>query len=142
MSAVKSKANISAETMVLERRPILNAMFAPGSIAVIGASETRGSVGRALMENFRSCGGRVFPLNPNHTTILGQKAFPKIGEVPEDVDLAVIATPAATVPRIVGECAGAGVKGAVIISAGFKECEPAHAELVDKRLRKGSGNIR
>jgi len=141
MSAVKSKANISAETIVSERPPILNAMFAPGSIAVIGASETRGSVGRALMENLRSFGGRVFPLNPNHARILGQKAFPKIGEVPEDVDLAVIATPAATVPGIVGECAAAGVKGAVIISAGFKEFGPAGAEL-EKEILARRGTMR
>ena len=74
--------------------------------------------------------------------VLEEKTFSTITDVPEDVDFGVIATPAATVPRIVGECAAAEVKGAVIISAGFKECEPAHAELVDKRLRKGSGDIR
>ena len=74
-------------------------------------------------------------MNPNHATVLGQKAFPKIGDVPEDVDLAVIATPAATVPGIVGECAAAGVKGAVIISAGFKECGPAGAELENRFSR-------
>lgn len=126
---------------MFDRRPILEAMFAPKSVAVIGASETPGSVGRALMENLQSFRGRVFPLNPNHTTILGQKAFPKIGEVPEDVDLAVIATPAATVPGIVGECAAAGVKGAVIISAGFKECGPAGAEL-EKQILARRGTIR
>lgn len=116
-------------------------MFAPKSLAVIGASERIGSVGRALMENLQSFGGRVFPVNPNHSTILGQKAFPKIRDVSEDVDLAVIATPAATVPEIVGECAAAGVKGAVIISAGFKECGPAGAEL-EKQILARRGKIR
>ena len=82
MNAVKTKGRPSAEAVVSERRPILEAMFAPKSVAVIGASESPGSVGRALIENLRSFGGRVFPLNPKHTTILGQKAFPKIGEVP------------------------------------------------------------
>jgi len=56
-------------------------------------------------------------VNSNHATILGQKAFSKIGDLPESVDLAVIATPAATVPEIVAECAAVGVKGAVIIEA-------------------------
>ena len=97
-------------------------MFAPKSVALIGASEKPGSVGRALLENLQSFRGRVFPINPSHATLLGQKTFPTIQDVPEDVDLAVIATPAATVPGIVAECAAAGVKGAVIISAGFKEC--------------------
>ena len=101
-----------------------------------------GGVRRALLENLRSFQGQFFPVNPNHAMVLEEKAFSTITDVPEDVDLAVIATPAATVPGIVGECAAAEVKGAVIISAGFKECEPAHSELVDKRLRKGSGNIR
>lgn len=137
-----ARADQKASANRPDRRPILEATFAPRSIALIGASETSGSVGRALMENLQSFRGRVFPLNPNHTTILGQKAFPKIGEIPEDVDLAVIATPAATVPGIVGECAAAGVKGAVIISAGFKECGPAGAELENEILaRRGTMRI-
>lgn len=112
-------------------------MLAPKSVAVIGASEKWGSIGRALMENLRSFNGRVFAVTPNHSTVLGQDAFPKISSVPEDVDLAVIATPAATVPEIIGECATAGVKGAVIISAGFKEVGPAGAELEKQILARG-----
>jgi acetyltransferase len=80
-------------------------------------------------------------VNPNHSTILGQKAFPKIREVREDVDLAVIATPAATVPQIVAQCAVAGVKGAVIVSAGFKEIGPARAEL-EKEIFARRGQMR
>jgi acetyltransferase len=124
-----------------ERRPILGAMFAPKSVAVIGASEKPGSVGRALTENLQSFSGRVFPVNPNHPTILGQQTFSTINAVHEPVDLAVIATPAATVPEIVGECAAAGVKGAVIISAGFKECGPAGAEL-EKQILARRGHMR
>ena len=75
------------------------------------------------------------------STILGQKAFSQISDVPADVDLAVIATPAATVPEIVGECAAANVKGAVIISAGFKECGPAGAEL-EKQILAQRGRMR
>jgi acetyltransferase len=142
MKAVKTKRKTSAEAIVSDGRPTLEAMFAPRSVAVIGASETHGSVGQVLMKNLRSFNGHVFLINPKHSTILGQKAFPKIREVGEDVDLAVIATPAATVPGIVGECAAAGVKGAVIISAGFKECGPAGAELEQQILaRRGKMRI-
>ena len=111
-------------------------MFSPKSVAVIGASEKPGSVGRALLENLQSFSGRVFPINPGHARLLGQKAFPTIKDAPQQVDLAVIATPAATVPGIVAECAAAGVKGAVIISAGFKECGPAGAELEEQILKR------
>jgi acetyltransferase len=128
--------------MVSERRPILRTMLAPKSIAVIGASEKPGSVGRALLENLRPFHGRVFPVNPNHATVLKEKTFPTIKDVPEDVDFAVIATPAASVPGIVGECAAAGVKGVVIISAGFKECGPAGADLEEQILaRRGKMRI-
>jgi acetyltransferase len=116
-------------------------MFAPKSIALIGASEKVGSVGRALLENLQSFRGHVFPINPNHATLLGQKTFPKIANTPEKVDMAVIATPAATVPGIVADCADAGVKGAVIISAGFKESGPAGAEL-EKQILERRGNMR
>ncbi len=93
------------------------------------------------MENLQSFGGRVFPVNPQHSTILGKKAFQTIRKVPEAIDLAVIATPAATVPGIVHECASFGVKGAVIISAGFKECGPAGAEL-EKEILAQRGRMR
>jgi acetyltransferase len=104
-------------------------ILAPRSVAVIGATEQEHSVGRAILENLRDFGGRVFPVNPRRKKILGHEAFPAIGAVPEPVDLAVVITPAATVPAIIGECAAAGVKGAIIISAGFKETGPAGAEL-------------
>ena len=116
-------------------------MLAPKSIALIGASEKPGSVGHALLENLQSFRGRVFPINPNHARLLGQKAFPTIRDTPQEVDLAVIATPAATVPGIVAECAAADVKGAVIISAGFKECGPAGAEL-EEQILKCRGKMR
>jgi acetyltransferase len=117
-------------------------MLAPKSVALIGASEKPGSVGLALLENLESFHGHVFPINPNHSTLLGHKAFSTIRDVPEDIDLAVIATPAATVPGIVAECSAAGVKGAVIISAGFKESGPAGAELERQTLeRRGKMRI-
>lgn len=116
-------------------------MFAPKSVALIGATESLGSVGRALMENLRAFSGAVYLVNPKRSTVLGQKAFSKIGDVPGDVDLAVIATPAATVPSIVGECAAASVKGAVIISAGFKECGPEGTDL-ERQIFAQRGRMR
>ena len=140
---MKARARLKncAEAVVSEHRPMLSAMLAPESIAVIGASEKPGSVGRALTENIQSFNGRVFLVNPSHSTILGQKAFSKVSDVPEPVDLTVIATPAATVPGIVAECAAAGVKGAIIISAGFKECGMAGAEL-EKQVLERRGKMR
>ncbi|AHJ29136.1 Acetyl-CoA synthetase (ADP-forming) alpha and beta chains, putative [Nodularia spumigena CCY9414] len=101
----------------------LDAIFAPKSVAVIGASERANSVGRTLLWNLISnpFGGTVFPVNPQRHSTLGIKAYPTIFDVPEAVDLAVIATPAPTVPSIITQCVDAGVKSAIILSAGFKE---------------------
>lgn len=95
--------------------------FHPHSIALIGASEKETSVGRALLQNLITFPGKVFPVNPKHPLIFGRKCFPSIAAVPDKVDLAIIATPAETVPGIVAECAKAQVPAAIIISAGFKE---------------------
>ncbi len=109
----------------------LDVFFAPESVAVIGATEAAGSVGRTLLWNLISSpfGGTVYPVNPKRSHVLGIKAYPAIGALPETVDLAVIITPAVTVPRIVGECVDAGVKGIVVISAGFKECGAAGVQM-------------
>ena len=120
-----------AHDILRQRRHPLDVYFAPQSVAVIGASETPESVGRTLLWNLISnpFGGTVFPVNPKRPSVLGIKAYPKISAVPETVDLAIVATPAPTVPGIIGECADAGVKAAVIISAGFKESGPAGAQM-------------
>ncbi|MGV3662177.1 MAG: bifunctional acetate--CoA ligase family protein/GNAT family N-acetyltransferase [Prosthecobacter sp.] len=110
------------------KRP-LDRVFAPSRIAVIGASEGIGTVGRAVMENLQEFAGDVFPVNPRHTSILGRPCFASIAEVPAVPDLAIIATRAETVPGIIRDCAAAGVGGAVILSAGFKECGPHGADL-------------
>ena len=108
----------------------------PESIAVIGATEAPGSVGRALLKNLKSYRGPIYPVNLKRDRVLGLRAFPKIGAVPNPVNLAIIATPAATVPDVVQECAEAGVTGAMIISAGFKECGPLGCEA--RRSDRGS----
>ncbi|MBI3988365.1 MAG: CoA-binding protein, partial [candidate division NC10 bacterium] len=121
----------SAHDILRDRRKPLDVFFVPKTVAVIGATETAGSVGRTILWNLISnpFGGTVFPVNPKRSSVLGIKAYPNIGAVPQPVDLAVVVTPAATVPGVVGECVDAGVKGAIVISAGFKESGPAGAEL-------------
>ena len=113
------------------RRQPLDALFEPDNVAVIGASDEPDSVGRTLLWNLVSnpFGGTIYPVNPNRENALGIKAYPSIADVPAEVDLALIATPAHTVPSIVEECVEAGVKGVIIISAGFKEIGEEGAEL-------------
>ena len=128
-----------------ERRP-LDAIFAPRTVAVVGATEKAGSVGRTILWNLISnpFGGTVYPVNPNRPNVLGIKAYPRLEDLPEPVDLAVIVTPAATVPGLIGECVEAGTKGAIVISAGFKETGAVGAALeaeVMERARKGRMRI-
>jgi acetyltransferase len=106
-------------------------MLNPKAVAVIGASESDDSVGQALMRNLLEGKDlrRIYPVNPNRETVLGLKSYPSIAKTPDHIDLAVIATPAKTVPGLVEECARAGVDGAVIVSAGFKEVGPAGEKL-------------
>ncbi len=123
------------------RRP-LDALFLPRSVAVIGATEKAGSVGRTVLWNLISSpfGGTVFPINPKRPNVLGLKAYPSLAAVPDAVELAVIVTPPQTVPGVMEECVAAGVKGAIVISAGFKETGPAGEELerqVLERARQG-----
>lgn len=133
------------DIMRYERQP-LDAIFAPKSVAVIGATEKAGSVGRTLLWNLISSpfGGTVFPVNPKRSNVLGIKAYPNIAAVPEAVDLAVVVTPAPTVPGVIRECVEAGVKGAIIISAGFKETGEAGIQLEHEVLahaRRGKMRI-
>ncbi len=74
-------------------------------------------------------GGAVFPINPKRSSVLGVKAYPSISSVSEQIELAVVVTPAPSVPAIISECVEAGIKGAIIISAGFKETGPKGLEL-------------
>lgn len=113
-----------------QRHP-LDHFFKPASIAVIGASETPGSVGRTILWNLISSpfGGTVFPVNPKRASVLGIKAYPSVAELPSPVELAVIVTPAPSVPGIIQSCAEQGVPAALIISAGFKELGAPGVEL-------------
>src|SRR5581483_10799129 len=109
----------------------LDCFFTPKTVAVIGASETPGSVGRTILSNLvaNQFGGVVFPVNPKRSSVLGVKAYKSLDVLPDKVDLAVVATPAVTVPTVIRECVDHGIKGAVIISAGFKEIGPEGVNL-------------
>lgn len=98
-------------------------MFAPKAVAVVGASNEKGSVGYSLMSNLIGNGydGTIYPVNIKHESIQGIHSYKSVKDIPRQVDLAIIATPAKTVPGIVSECGQAGIKAAVIISAGFRE---------------------
>jgi acetyltransferase len=124
-----------------ERHP-LDTFFAPKSVALIGASEKYGSVGRTVLWNLLSSpfGGTVYPLNPNRPSVLGIKAWPNLAALPEPVDLAVICTAANTVPNLIKECVDAGVNSAIVISAGFKEIGPEGAELERQILAHARNN--
>src|SRR6476660_7091076 len=84
----------------------LEALFAPESIAVIGATDRAGTVGRTVLQNLLNPAfhGRVYPVNPQRSEILGVKSYKRICDVPEPVDLVVLATPAVTIPGLIGEC--------------------------------------
>ncbi len=121
----------------------LDAMFAPGSVAVIGATDRPGTVGRTVLENLLHgrYKGKVYAVNPKHEELLGVKAYKTVRDIPQPVDLVVVATPAAAVPQLIGECVDAGARSAVVVSAGFKERGEEGAALEQKikdQLRRGS----
>src|SRR5574341_1072577 len=102
---------------------LLEAIFNPSSIAVIGASQDPKKVGHAVLDNLIrfSYKGSIFPVNPAGGEVLGLKAYPALSGIGEKPGLAVIAIPARFVPGALEECSAAGVEAAIILSAGFKE---------------------
>ncbi|MGD0232301.1 MAG: bifunctional acetate--CoA ligase family protein/GNAT family N-acetyltransferase [Syntrophorhabdales bacterium] len=100
-------------------------MFDPRTVALIGGTDKEGSIGRSLTGNLLARpDSRIFLVNPNKKSLLDIPTYPSLFDLPEKIDLAVIATPAPTVPAIVEECAKAGVEGTIIVSAGFREIGP------------------
>jgi acetyltransferase len=101
----------------------LESIFLPRSVAVIGATDREGTVGRSIVSNLLESKFpiKVYAVNPSHSEVLGVKTYKQIGDIPGGVDLAVVVTPAHTVPQVIGECVDADVKSAVVISAGFRE---------------------
>lgn len=123
----------------------LDYIFKPRSVAVIGASERPGSIGASLMQNLLQAEfkGRLIPVNPNRSTIFGIPAHSSIADVKQEVDLVIIATPMASVPGIVDTSVRAGVKGAVIVSAGGKETGRQGQEIERQiQMRAKEGGLR
>jgi acetyltransferase len=116
----------------------LDVFFAPKSVAIFGATDQPGCVGRTLMSNLirNPFGGWVLPINPCQRSVHGIEAYPNLSAIPTPVELAIVGTPAATVGAILDECRDAGVKAAIILSGGFGESRPALVEL-ERKIRTG-----
>ncbi|MDZ4768335.1 MAG: bifunctional acetate--CoA ligase family protein/GNAT family N-acetyltransferase [Chloroflexota bacterium] len=120
----------------------LDVIFSPQTVAVVGATERVGSVGRTIFWNLISSpfGGTVYPVNPTRQSILGVRAYASLKDVPDKIDLVVLVTPAKSIPGLIREAVELGIKGAIIISAGFKEIGAEGAALEAEVLaeaRKG-----
>ncbi|HCF97020.1 MAG TPA: acyl-CoA synthetase, partial [Verrucomicrobia bacterium] len=115
----------------------LDAIFNPQSIAVVGASTRKGTVGNDILRNllFNEFNGTVYPVNPKAKSIIGVPAFPSLSALPESPDLAVLIVPAKVVLQVVDEAIEKGVKGLIIISAGFKETGEEGAKM-EQALRE------
>jgi acetyltransferase len=122
----------------------LEPIFNPKTVAIVGATDKPNSVGRTLVWNLVSnpFGGSIYPVNPKRSQVLGIPAYPTLKSIPAEIDLAIIATPAATIPAIISECVEKGVKGAIIISAGFREIGPTGKELERQIKEIALGKLR
>src|SRR6516225_6131190 len=112
-----AKMDPSSDVYRSESHP-LDPLFLPQSVAVIGASERAGSVGRSVLWNLLSSpfGGTVFPVNSKRTNVLGIKAYPSVRDLPDKVELVVVTTPADTVPGLIAESVDLGIPAAIVIS--------------------------
>jgi acetyltransferase len=142
---------MSAEILDPSNNPLsqvpspLETFFTPRTIAVVGATDKADSVGRTVMRNLvgGAYTGAVFPVNPKRSSVLGVKAYPTITAIPDAIDMAVVVTPAPSVPDVMRACADKGVRAAIVISAGFKEAGPDGLELERRVLAEvRRGNMR
>jgi succinyl-CoA synthetase alpha subunit len=140
-----AQASSAGREETFHGRHPLDVFFAPQSVAVFGASEEPGSLGRALLTNLihNLFGGVVFPINPQEHGVLGIKAYPSLTAVPQVVDLAILATPSPTVPDVLQECQAEGVSAAIVLPAAFADRCPAGTEL-ERQVRAclGQGPMR
>jgi acyl-CoA synthetase (NDP forming) len=119
-----------------KRWSAMEAIFNPGAVAVIGASDNPGKLGSHVMKSLTQgrYPGRIYPVNPGKDEIMGIKTYPSLSQVPDTVDLSIIVLPADQVPKIIKECQEKGVKGIVLITAGFKEIEDKRGEVLQKEI--------
>ncbi len=137
-------ANSTQSVLEYNARIGMDALFKPQSVAVVGATERENAVGRTILYNLitNPFGGVVYPVNPSRESVLGVKAYPSISACPTPVEMVVIVTPAHTVPALVKEAVDNGVKGAIIISAGFKERGPEGVAMEKEIMDIARGNMR
>src|SRR6266508_1104331 len=112
-------------------------IFRPASIALIGASRHKGKVGYAILRNLlvNEYQGKIFPVNPNADSVQGIKAYPSVEAIPDPVDLAIVTIPADLALEAVEACGRKGVRGLVVITAGFREIGGVGEER-ERRLRE------
>jgi len=115
---------------------VLDAIFNPKAVAVIGASDNPGKLGSHVMRSLTEgkYPGKIYPINPGKDVIMGMKTYPSLFGVPDPVDLSIIVLPAEQVPKIIKECQEKGVKGIVLITAGFKEIEDKRGEMLQREI--------
>src|SRR5512136_1474518 len=116
----------------------MEALFTPRAVAVIGASDNPGKLGSHVMRSLTEgkYPGKICPVNPGKSQMFGVKAYPSLLQVPETVDLSVIVLPAEQVPKTVIECGEKGVKGIVLITAGFREIEDQKGQALQSEVTK------
>jgi acetyltransferase len=117
-------------------RHYLEPLLAPNSVALVGATEREGALGRIVYRNLAAGGlrGALYAVNPKHRSVFGKPCYPSLTKLPQPVDLAVVATPAHTVPGIIEDAGKAGIKAAVVLTSGFAEVGPRGRELQDRML--------
>jgi acetyltransferase len=123
----------------------LDKIFKPGSVALIGASERKGSIGSSLVKNLGKAGyeGKIFPVNPRHKFIQGLPAYSSIRKIGEPIDLAVVAVPLSKAPSVIKECVKAGVGGAIISSSDGKKLGSEGKRLEQQIKKEGAkGDLR
>ena len=134
----------SAHDLLSLKTSNLAGFFNPKRVALIGATDRPQSVGRSTFENLLRAGfqGEIFAVNPQHSEVLGKKAYPTLRDIPDSLDLAIITTPAKTVPGLIQECAELKIPCAIIISAGFKEVGPEGVRLEQEVLKIAQNKVR
>ena len=117
-------------------RHYLHPLLAPNGMALVGATEREGALGHIVWRNLVEARpqGPLYPVNPKHAAVFGRKAYARLAELPAPVDLAVVVTPARTVPQIIREAGAAGIRGAVVLTSGFAETGAAGRKLQDELL--------
>lgn len=119
-----------------KKRRTLDAIFNPKAVAVVGASDNPGKLGSHVMRSLTEGNypGRIYPVNPGKGEILGIKTYPSLLQIPDEVNLSIIVLPAEQVPKTIQECNEKGVRGIVLITAGFREIEDRRGESLQKEI--------